>query len=205
MKSILLVGGGGHCRSCIDVIESNGKFSIQGIIQPIGAAYENVMGYPTIGTDDDLAELISAGSSVLVTIGQVRTADPRIRLYNFVKECGGIMPNVVSPSAYVSVRSVLCEGTIVMHGAVINAAAQVGKNCIVNSHSLLEHDVTIGDHCHISTGARINGGVNIGSGSFIGSGAIIRENVDVGAGAIVGAGQVILKDVPKGSIMRGSM
>tara|TARA_B100000787_G_C16190645_1_gene297282 strand:+ start:1984 stop:2601 length:618 start_codon:yes stop_codon:yes gene_type:complete len=203
MNSILLAGGGGHCHSCIDVIESEGRLSIQGIIQPAGAASENVMGYPTVGTDDDLAELIGAGAYVLVTIGQVKTADPRIRLYNLVKECGGIMPNVVSSAAYVSARSVLGEGTIIMHGAIVNAASEVGRNCIVNSHALLEHDVFIGDHCHISTGARINGGVNVGSGSFIGSGAIIREGINVGAGAVVGAGQVILKDVPEGSVMRG--
>ena len=205
MKAVLLAGGGGHCHSCIDVIESEGKLSIQGIIQPVGAAYEKVMGYPTVGSDDDLAELIGAGSCVLVTIGQIKTANPRIRLYNLVKECGGIMPTIVSSAAYVSARSVLREGTIIMHGAVVNAACEVGRNCIVNSHALLEHDVFIGDHCHISTGVRINGGVNIGSGSFIGSGTIIREGVNVGAGAVVGAGQVILKDVPEGSFMRGSL
>lgn len=204
MNSILLAGGGGHCHSCIDVIESEGRLSIQGIIQPAGAADDKVMGYPTVGSDEDLAELIGAGSFVLVTVGQVKTAGPRIRLYNLVKECGGIMPTVISSAAYVSSRSVLHEGTIIMHGAVVNATSEVGRNCIVNSHALLEHDVFIGDHCHISTGARINGGVNIGSGSFIGSGAIIREGVNVGAGAVVGAGQVVLKDVPEGSVMRGS-
>ena len=205
MNSILLVGGGGHCHSCIDVIESEGKLSIQGIIQPVGAAYQKVMGYSTVGSDDDLPQLIAAGSYVLVAIGQIKTANPRIRLYNLVKEFDGIMPTIVSSAAYVSARSVLQEGTIIMHGAVVNAACEVGRNCIVNSHALLEHDVFVGDHCHISTGVRVNGYVNIGSGSFIGSGTIIREGVNVGAGAVVGAGQVILKDVPEGSIIRGSL
>jgi len=204
MNAVLLAGGGGHCHSCIDVIESEGKLSIQGIIQPADGEYETVMGYPTVGSDDDLAELISAGSFVLVSIGQVKTAGPRIRLFNIIKECGGTMPIVVSSNAYVSARSVLREGTIIMHGAVVNAASEVGKNCIVNSHALLEHDVFIGDHCHISTGARVNGGVNIGSGSFVGSGAVIREGVNVGAGAVIGAGKVILKDVPEGSVIGGS-
>ena len=29
---IILVGGGGHCKSCIDVIEAEGRFIIKGII-----------------------------------------------------------------------------------------------------------------------------------------------------------------------------
>ena len=39
---------------------------------------------------------------------------------------------------------------------------KIGKNCIVNNKSLIEHDVVIGNHCHISTGAIINGNVRIG-------------------------------------------
>ena len=27
-----------------------------------------------------------------------------------------------------------------MHGAIVNAGARVGKNCIINSKSLIEHD-----------------------------------------------------------------
>ena len=32
MKEIILIGGGGHCKSVIDVIEQEGKFKIVGIV-----------------------------------------------------------------------------------------------------------------------------------------------------------------------------
>ena len=32
MKQIILIGGGGHCKSCIDVIENGNKYKIRGII-----------------------------------------------------------------------------------------------------------------------------------------------------------------------------
>ena len=32
MKKIILVGGGGHCKSVIDVIEQENKFKISGIV-----------------------------------------------------------------------------------------------------------------------------------------------------------------------------
>ena len=36
-----------------------------------------------------------------------------------------------------------------MHGAIINAYAQIGKNVIINTGAVIEHDVKIGDNCHI--------------------------------------------------------
>ena len=47
-----------------------------------------------------------------------------------------------------------------MHGAVINASAIVGCNCIINSQALVEHDTVIGDHCHVATAAAINAAEN---------------------------------------------
>ena len=32
MKKIVLIGGGGHCKSVIDVIEQEGQFTIVGIV-----------------------------------------------------------------------------------------------------------------------------------------------------------------------------
>jgi len=31
-EKIILIGGGGHCKSCIDVIEQEGRFIIAGIV-----------------------------------------------------------------------------------------------------------------------------------------------------------------------------
>lgn len=202
MKPILLLGGGGHCRSCIDVIESDGRFPIKGVVTAVGGSRHDLYGYPTVGDDEDVPGLIAAGLCALVTVGQVKSPQARIRLFNLVKDCGGDLPTVVSASAFVSPRSVVREGSIIMHQACVNASAVVGKNCIVNSQALLEHDVVIGDHCHVSTGSRVNGGVFIGAGSFIGSGAVLRENVTIGAGAVIGAGQVILKDVAPGAVIK---
>lgn len=202
MTPILLIGGGGHCRSCIDVIEMAGQFSIAGIVQPTAARTEPLLGYATLGTDDDLPDLLHRFPNALITIGQIKSADPRIRLYDFLQQRGAHLPVIVSPLAHISRHAEVMAGTIVMHGSLINAGANVGANVIINSQALVEHDAVIESHCHISTGARVNGGVRIGAGSFIGSGAILREGIRVGANAIIGAGQVVLRDVPAGAKLR---
>ncbi len=55
---IILIGGGGHCKSCIDVIESEGKFQIKGIIDLPSELGNKVLGYPVIGNDDDIDSFV---------------------------------------------------------------------------------------------------------------------------------------------------
>lgn len=202
MNDLLLIGGGGHCRSCIDVIEANCHYRIRGIVQPLWDETDRIFGYPVLGSDEDLPFLLQETPQALVTVGQIRTPEIRIRLYELLKQSGGKLPRIISPFAYFSKYAEMAEGTIVMHGAIVNVGASIGANCIINSQALIEHDVIVADNCHVSTGARINGGATIGMGSFIGSGAIVREGIVIGANVIVGVGQVILNDVPSGAVIK---
>jgi sugar O-acyltransferase (sialic acid O-acetyltransferase NeuD family) len=202
MKPILLLGGGGHCRSCIDVIEEEGTYRVAGVVERPGGSRTPVLGYPVLGEDEHLPGLLDHFPTALVTVGQVRTAELRKQLFSELKKSGADLATVVSPRAHVSRHAIVGEGTIVMHGAIVNAAASVGVNCILNSSSLVEHDAVVESHCHIATGARVNGGVLIGSGSFVGSGAVVYEGVCVGADCVIAAGGVVDTDLPTGTHLR---
>ena len=202
MNGLLLVGGGGHCRSCIDVIEADGRHAIRGIVDRRPAAMSDLLGYRYLGDDGMLAALLKDGCDALVTIGQIKSADVRIRIYTLLKSLGATLPAIASPHAHISRHAGLEEGTVVFHGAIVNAGASVGRNCIVNSRALIEHDVTVGDHCHISTGALVNGGCHIGGSTFVGSGAVIHNSVRIGSGCIIAAGAVVKNDVSDGTVMR---
>ena len=179
-EKIILIGGGGHCKSCIDVIEQEGRFTIAGIADVHEKKQNTVLGYSVIGTDEDLAKLIKISPNVLITLGQIKFPTRRTELFNQLKQMNACFPVIVSPLAYVSSHAQVAEGTIVMHHALINAGAKVGKNCIINTKALIEHDAVIEDHCHIATGAVVNGGAKIGTGSFFGSNAMTREYIEIG-------------------------
>ena len=196
--SIVLIGAGGHAQSCVDVIEQEGKFQIAGLVglpQEVGS---DTFGYPLLGTDSDLPNLRKEIQYALVTVGQIKTARPRMTLFQRAEQVGFVMPTVVSPKAYVSPHAILGAGTIVMHGAIINAGAVIGSNCILNSRTLVEHGAEIDDHCHIATAAIINGDAKIGAGTFIGSGAGVRESIEIGENCLIGMGQMVLADCPDG-------
>ena len=186
-EKIILIGGGGHCRSCIDVIEQEGRFEIAGIVDVKEKKGQQVLYYPIIASDDELAVLREDVTYFLITLGQTRSSGPRKALYERVLGLQGILPTVVSPRAYVSSHADVGEGTIVMHNALVNASASVGVNCIINSKALVEHDAKVGDHCHISTGAIINGGVTVGEGTFFGSNAVSAHGISIGPNRFIKA------------------
>jgi len=187
--SIILIGSGGHCKSCIDVIEQDNKYSIAGIIDK-NRSTKSVLGYSVLGNDADLIELKTSYDYALIAIGQIESPDIRIQLFNNLKLLGFKLPTIVSPRAYISEHAQLGEGTIVMHEALINVSAVIGNNCIINTKALIEHDVMIEDNCHISTGAIINGGTIIKNGTFIGSNAATKEYVQTKVGEFIKAGSL---------------
>jgi sugar O-acyltransferase (sialic acid O-acetyltransferase NeuD family) len=187
---LILIGAGGHTRSCIDVIEEQGYFQIAGLVgfPEQRDAQQLDYGYTVIGADSDLSGLAKTYQYALITIGQMQTAEHRVRLYQQVTQLGFQLPVIIASTAHVSRHATIGAGTIVMHGAIVNAGAQIGNNCIINSRALIEHDVRVDDHCHISTGAILNGDVTVGSGSFIGSGSVTKHGITIGNGCVVGMG-----------------
>lgn len=199
MTPLLLVGGGGHCRSSIDVIESSKTHEIIGVVERSVGIKGDVLGYPILGTDDMLSQLLAKWNSALITVGHIASPEVRIRLYEFARSTGATLPIIVSANAYVSKHARIWDGTIVMHGVTVNANAEIGVNCIINTQALVEHDAVIEAHCHISTGARINGGAIIGEGSFIGSGTVVHHDVRIGPNCVVAAGSIVRRDLPPGT------
>lgn len=170
-SELLLIGGGGHCHSVIDVIEQQNRYQIAGIVDTHENLGKQVLGFPVIATDEQLAELYGKYQHAIVTVGQIKSSALRVRLYQQLKGIGYQLPVIISPLAYVSRHAQIGEGTIVMHHALVNANAKVGNNCIINSKALIEHDAQIHDHCHIATASVINGGVVVEANTFVGSNA----------------------------------
>ncbi|MBE7438857.1 MAG: NeuD/PglB/VioB family sugar acetyltransferase [Spirochaetales bacterium] len=193
MADIVLIGGGGHCRSCIEVIESEGKFSISGIVDEVEAEAGGL--YPYLGSDVCLPEWVR-GRFFLITIGSIGPARKRERIFKTVASMEGASPaQVIARSATVARSARVESGTIVMHQVVINSSATIGHNCIINTRALLEHDTCVGNHVHVATGAIVNGGCSIGDGAFIGSGSIIKQGVKIGPDVWIGMGSVVMNNL----------
>ena len=193
-EQIILFGDGGHCRSCIDVIEKENHYKIKGLIgsQKID---KDILGYSIIDVYSNLEKIVNKYSNFFISIGFIKSYKRRKELFEKIKLLGGNFPSIISPLSYVSKYTKIGEGTIIMHKAIINASAAIGKNCIINTKALIEHDAIISDNTHISTGAIVNGGCSIGENCFIGSGTIINEGININSNSIIGSFSLVNKDI----------
>ena len=203
-KNIILIGGGGHCKSCIDVIETGKQYNIRGVLDIPQRVGDKVLSYNIIGSDENLERYKELTNNFFITIGQIKSSSVRQKLYEKLKELNYTIPSIISSFSRVSDYAAIGEGTILLHNVKVNACAQVGVNCIINTGANIEHDVLIGNHCHISTSSVVNGGCSIGNNVFIGSNATISSQVKITDNVIVGAGSVVIKDIQQPGVYVGN-
>lgn len=202
MKPLILIGGGGHCQSVIEVAESTGR-EIRGILDLPEEVGKQVLGYPVLGTDDQLADYAQSCEFV-ITVGFIKNPSLRIKLFNQVCEAGGVLATLIASTAYVSRHASLGAGTVVMHHAFVNAGAKIGENVIINTFCNIEHGVSVGSQCHISTGTMVNGDCKIGNNCFIGSQSVLANGISVCDDVVVGAGSLVRKSIIKPGVYSGN-
>lgn len=202
MKPLILIGGGGHCKSVIEAAESAG-YSILGVLDMPEDVGKQILSTKVIGTDDDIPAYVDKAEFV-ITVGFIKNPAIRIKLYNRVKEAGGTLATIIASTAYVSKYATIGEGTVVMHQAFVNAGAKVGNNVILNTFTNVEHDAVIGDQCHISTGTMVNGDCKVGANCFIGSQSVLANGITIGDDIIVGAGSLVRKSINIKGIYSGN-
>lgn len=202
MRPLVLVGGGGHCKSVIEATESVGMqiLGVLGLPEEVG---KELLCTKVIGTDDDIPIYVDK-AEFIIAVGFIKNPSIRIKLYNKIKEAGGRLATVIASTAYVSKYAKLGEGTVVLHRSFVNAGAKVGNNVILNTATNIEHDAVIGDHCHISTGTIVNGECKVGERCFIGSQSVLANSISVGDDIIVSAGSFVRKSISEKGIYSGN-
>lgn len=202
-RPLILIGGGGHCKSVIEVAESAG-YEIKGILDmPDEVGKEVLPGHKIIGTDDEISLYVEE-CDFFITVGFIKNPALRIKLYNKVKVAGGRLATIIASTAYVSKYAEIGEGTVIMHHAFVNAGAKIGDNCIINTFVNIEHDAVVGNQCHISTGTMVNGECKIGENCFIGSQSVCANCIEIASDIIVGAGSVVRKSIRVKGIYAGN-
>ncbi len=193
-NNILIIGAGGHAKSCIEIIEKENKHKIIGLIGLSSELGKKVLGYKVIGDESLLEKCFLDCQSAVIGIGQIKSNENRKYYYNLLKKIGYSLPTIISPNSVISDNSTVGESSIIMHNVVINAGSSIGANCIINSKSLIEHDVIIRDNCHISTGVILNGSAVVGESSFVGSGVIVNQNITIENDSVIRSGSIIYKN-----------
>lgn len=205
MESIVLVGSSGHAKVLVDIVEKQGKYQIAGFLdrnRPVGEA---TLGYPVIGQEEDLPQLIQKYGlkGILVAIGDNFI---RAKVATKIREIspGLAFIKAIHPSANIGKEVLIGEGTVVMAGAIINPSCSVGRFCILNTNSSLDHDCVMEDFSSLAPRVATGGNCRIGAFSAISIGATLIHRVTIGEQCVVGAGSTVLKSVEPFQVVYGT-
>lgn len=187
---VTLYGAGGHCKVVIDILKTSG-LGIEKILDdcPVGDTF---MSYP-------LSVPVDSVNSAIITIGNCnirKRISKKLKVKNYI--------TLTHPSAVVSPESTVGEGTVIMHGAIVQSSSSIGKHCILNTRSCVEHDSIIHDFVHIASGATVCGGVEIGECTWLGAGSVVKQGIKIGSNCMIGAGSVVVKDIPDDVVAYGN-
>lgn len=187
-NDVIIVGAGGHGKVVADTVLLSGD-NIVGFLDDNPNIGESFAGFPMLGSVDDFRNY--SDCSFVIAIGD---ADVREKIVNQLQ--GVKWYTAIHPTAVISKLDVcIGEGTVIMANVAVNAGAVIGKHCILNTGSIVEHDNQIDDFVHVSVGARLAGTVHVGKRTWVGIGASVRNNLSVCAGCMIGAGAVVVKNI----------
>lgn len=197
MENILIIGASGHAKVVVDIIERQNQYSIQGFLDTYKEKGEKLFGYPILGTEYDLNDIIEKYNiyGCFIAIGdnytrkimakKIATLNPQI---NFV--------NAIHPTAIIGKKVRLGQGIAIMPGVIINSDSKIGDFCILNTNSSLGHDGIMKDYSSIASGVKTGGNLMLKECSAISIGATVIENIVIGHDTVIGAGAVVNKNIP---------
>jgi len=200
---LVIYGGGGHAKSLIDLIRAEGKYQITGILDDSISAGTKILDVPVLGGGEQLAALRRRGIGKAVNaVGGIGSIQPRLAVYQKIKQAGIECVTVIHPRAYVESTADVAEGCQLFFNAYIGSEVRVGFGSIINTGAIISHDCVLGEYANISPGAILAGAVTIGERTLVGMGVTINLGVKIGAGSRIGNSAVIKADIPENGIVR---
>ena len=203
----VLWGSSGHAKVLADLIGLHGG-QVIALFDNNPDAVSSVTGAVLYHGKDGLREWLALQNSLenvgaALAIGGARGKD-RQDIAQTLTEAGLSLPILVHPSAAVAESANIDIGSQVLANTVVAADAVIGKVCIVNNSSNVDHECILGNGVHIAPGAVLCGCVSVGENSMVGAGAVVLPYIKIGKNAVVGAGAVVTRDVPDGWIVTGN-
>ena len=142
MMQLVILGSGGYGHTVADVAEQ--------------------LGYTTVFLDDSIPEhplssftdYISDDNCFIPAFGNNAF---RLEWINKIKEECGKLATLIHPTAYISPKASIGEGTVILPKAIVNTDVIIEKGCIINLGAIVDHGCVIEEGVHLCLGCIVKG------------------------------------------------
>ncbi|MFF2018153.1 acetyltransferase [Paenibacillus sp. NPDC058177] len=191
-ERVVVLGGGGHAKVVIDILQAMNCYEIIGFTS-FGYTAKEMYGVSYLGGDEIITSLVpDQADSFIVAVGNNIL---RKKLFDWCLELGLQPINAISPFSYISPYASLGKGIVVAPGVAIHPDSKIQDNVIINTNASVDHDCFIGSHAHIAPGVTLTGNVNVNEGVMLGAKTVVIPGKSIGSWATVGAGAAVITDI----------
>ena len=161
-SALIIVGTGGHAVSVANVAISNG-YSVISFVDD-NKVGQQLMEMPVISE-----EVSKSGSSQYNYAIAIGDNAKRKRVYEeFISDLPNAnFPSLIHQSAVIGINSQIEEGVVIMPNSNIGPNSKVGRLCIINTSSSVDHDCVVSDFASLAPGVITGGNVKVGELSAI--------------------------------------
>lgn len=204
MENIVVIGSSGHAKVIIDIVEREGKYKIVGFLDKYRAVGEQTLGYTVLGQEKDLLKIAKTHSlkGLIVAIGDnfIRS---KVATY-LMDVCPTLsFVSAIHPKASIAKDVSIGEGTVIMAGVTVNPCCSIGRFCILNTVSSLDHDSSMEDFSSLAPRVTTGGNCKIGKYTAVSIGAILLHGVVIGEHTVIGAGATVLGNIESNKVAYG--
>ena len=197
-KKLLIIGASGHGKVVADVALKMNKWERIAFLDD-DETLKKSLSLDVIGNSKDLKAYVDEWD-IFVAIGSNST---REKIQETLDNLTATIPVLIHPRAVIGEEVEIAKGTVVMGGVIINSSTKIGRGCIINTGSTIDHDNFIEDFVHISPGVHLAGTVKVGSRCWLGIGSIVSNNISLHRDSKIGAGAVMVKDTIEAGLYIG--
>ena len=205
MDNIVIIGSSGHAKVIIDIVQQEGRYRIVGLLDRFRDRGEQTLGYPILGREEDLPKLtaIHALRGGIVAIGD-NFLRSKVAAHLRRLSPGFPFVSVIHPRSSVAAEVSIGEGTVVMAGVSISPCSSIGRFCILNTNSSLDHDSVLEDFASLAPGATTGGNCRIGRYSAISIGAALIHGIEIGEQTVIGGSSLVMKSIESHVVAHGT-
>lgn len=161
MKTLLIIGAGGHGKVVAEIASACGYDKVVFLDDNSSEA---------IGKINELENFKNYFEEAFVGIGNNAV---RKELIYKLEDTGYKIPVLIHPTAYISKSAKISAGTVIEPHAVVNANSIIGKGCIVSVGAIVDHNSVLQDYVHVNAGSIISAGANIKTYKKVEAGEVI--------------------------------
>lgn len=188
--TLIIIGASGHGKVIADLAETLQQYKEIYFLDD-DPKKKSCMGYQVIGTSADIDSYVTK-ADFAVAIGNAKV---REKILEGLLQKDASIPVLIHPNACVAKHVQIGAGTVVMAGSVIQADCCIGKGCIINTCSSVDHECVLEDYVHVAVGTHLAGAVEVGKSTWIGAGTTVINNIKICERCMIGAGALVVKNI----------